>query len=207
MSSGVENGPFGPCSHCVDPRLGVSPGHPNILREVVFRPVNLSESVENLLRKIQMFMERRGEGLVEFALILPMFLLLMFALIDLGRYYWIRETVENAVRQAGRYAVTGQNSGSTNRVASIEQVAQNAMAGLYNPNTTTITVNSSPVLKSGNTTTNFAGYGGENVTVTITTALGFFTPGIARYFGPSGSNTLTESVTFRNESFPVGQAN
>jgi hypothetical protein len=81
------------------------------------------------------------------------------------------------------------------------------MAGLYNPNTTTITVNSSPVLKSGNTTTNFAGYGGENVTVTITTALGFFTPGIARYFGPSGSNTLTESVTFRNESFPVGQAN
>jgi Flp pilus assembly protein TadG len=207
MSSGVENGPFRPCSHCVDPRLGVSLGHPNILREAVFRPVNLSESVENLLRKIQMFAERRGEGLVEFALILPMFLLLMFALIDLGRYYWIRETVENAVRQAGRYAVTGQTLASTNRVASIQQVAQNAMAGLYNPNTTTITVNSSPVLKSGNTTTNFAGYGGENVTVTITTALGFFTPGIARYFGPSGSNTLTESVTFRNESFPVGQAN
>jgi Flp pilus assembly protein TadG len=163
--------------------------------------------VGNLLHRIQFLRERCGEGLVEFALILPMFLLLMFALIDLGRYYWIRETVENAVRQAGRYAITGQTLTSTNRVASIQQVAQNAMAGLYDPNTTIITVNGSPVGHSGSTTTNFAGYGGENVTVTISTRLGFFTPGIARYFGPSGSNTLTHSVTFRNESFPVGQAN
>jgi Flp pilus assembly protein TadG len=164
--------------------------------------------VAKLLRRNQFLRDRRGDtDLVEFSLILPIFLLLMFALIDLGRYYWIRETVENAVRQAGRYAVTGQNSGSTNRVASIEQVAQNAMAGLYNPDTTTITVSGSPVGRSGSTTTNFGGYGGENVTVTISTQLGFFTPGIARYFGPSGSNTLTETVTFRNESFPVGQAN
>jgi Flp pilus assembly protein TadG len=154
-----------------------------------------------------MFMERRGEGLVEFSLVLPMFLLLMFGLIDLGRYYWIRETVENAVRQAGRYAVTGQSISGTNRVASIQQVAVNAMAGLYNPSATTITVSSSAVGTSPSSgTSGFAGYGGENVTIQISTTLGFFTPGIARYFGPNGSNTLVETVTFRNESFPDSQA-
>ncbi|MGO9246907.1 MAG: TadE/TadG family type IV pilus assembly protein [Verrucomicrobiia bacterium] len=160
-----------------------------------------------MIRKIRFFIGRRGEGLVEFAFVLPMALLLMFALIDLGRYYWIRETVENAVRQAGRYAVTGQSLPGDSRVQSITQVAENAMAGLDTLNTTTITVSSSPVGQSGNSTKGFAGYGGENVTINIQTALGFFTPGIARYFGPTGSNTLVESVTFRNESFPASQAN
>ena len=137
-----------------------------------------------------------------------MFLLLMFALIDLGRYYWIRETVENAVRQAGRYAVTGQSMTGQTRVNSIKQVAENALGALYTLNSTTITVSSSPVGNSPSSGTNgFAGYGGENVTVEIDTHLGFFTPGIARYFGPTGSNTLVEAVTFRNESFPGTQAN
>jgi Flp pilus assembly protein TadG len=144
--------------------------------------------------------------MVEFAMILPLFLLLMFALIDLGRYYWIRETVENAVRQAGRYAVTGQSMAGDTRVQSITQVADNAMAGLNTLDTTTITVSSSPVGESGNSTSGFAGYGGENVTIQIQTVLGFFTPGIARYFGPTGSNTLVEAVTFRNESFSNSQA-
>lgn len=168
------------------------------------------KSVGNLMRKMRIFfMGRRGSAtLVEFALILPLFLLLMFALIDLGRYYWIRETVENAVRQAGRYAVTGQSMTGDSRVASIQQVAENAMAGLYNPNTTTIAVSSNPVGQSPSSGTNgFAGYGGENVTIKISATVGFFTPGIARYFGPNGSNTLVESVTFRNESFPNSQAN
>jgi Flp pilus assembly protein TadG len=163
--------------------------------------------VGNLLSKARYFLSRRGEGLAEFALVLPMFLLLMFALIDLGRYYWIRETVENAVRQAGRYAVTGQSISGDSRVASIQQIAENAMNGLYSLNTTTITVSSNPVGQPGNASSGFAGYGGENVTIKIQTALGFFTPGIARYFGPTGSNTLVESVTFRNESFPASQAN
>jgi Flp pilus assembly protein TadG len=194
---------FRPWFHRVDARFGVSLRRSNSLCEVFFLPVNLSESVGNLLRKIQMFMERRGEGLVEFSLVLPMFLLLMFALIDLGRWYWIRETLENAVRQAGRYAVTGQSSNGYTRVQSIEMVAQNAAAGLEN---LTITVSSSPdALTSW--TANSAGGPGDFVKVEIQAPLGFFTPGIARYFGPSGSNTIDDAVAFRNENFPASEAN
>ena len=39
--------------------------------------------------------------------------------------------------------------------------------------------------------------------ISLTTTIGFFTPGIGRYFGASQSNTFTVSVTFRNENFPI----
>jgi Flp pilus assembly protein TadG len=131
-----------------------------------------------------------------------MFLLLMFAVIDLGRYYYVRESLENAVRQAGRYAVTGQSSPPTNRVDSIKNVAANAAAGL---DTTAVAVRSAAV-GSSSWTNNYAGAPGDNVNISLTTTVGFFTPGIGRYFGASQSNTYTVSVTFRNENFPRSMA-
>ena len=158
----------------------------------------------NWIRKTRFFGDRRGAtDLVEFALILPMFLLLMFALIDLGRWYWIRETLENAVRQAGRYAVTGQSIPGDTRVQSITTVATNAAAGLQN---LTVTVSSSPDALT-NWIANSAGGPGDFVKIDIHAPLGFFTPGIARYFGPSGSNTIDDAVAFRNENFPLSDAN
>jgi len=203
ISSDAGNGSLRRCPRCVDPLLGVSLRRPNVLWEVFSPPVNLRESVGNLLRKTRIFMERRGEGLVEFALVLPMALLLMFALIDLGRWYWIRETLQNAVRQAGRYAVTGQSSNGYTRVQSVAMVAQNAAAGLEN---LTITVSSSPDALAG-WTLGTAGGPGDFVKIEIQAPLGFFTPGIARYFGPSGSNTIDDAVAFRNENFPPSEAN
>jgi Flp pilus assembly protein TadG len=132
-----------------------------------------------------------------------MALLLMFAVIDLGRFYFVRETLENAIRQAGRYAVTGQSTPPMSRVSSIEAVAATNAVGL---DTTAITVSSSAV-GSGIWSNNWAGAPGDNVKISLTTTIGFFTPGIGRYFGASQSNTFTLSVTFRNENFPVSLEN
>lgn len=145
------------------------------------------------------FWQERGENLVEFALVLPWFFLLMFAMIDLGRWYFIKETLQNAVRQAGRYAVTGGNNGLTNRLASIEQVADKAAVGI------TPLIYQITSKQVGSTNVNgSAGSAGDLITVSLTTTVGFFTPGIARYFGATGSNTFTVSATFRNERFPTG---
>jgi Flp pilus assembly protein TadG len=133
-----------------------------------------------------------------------MALLLMFALIDLGRWYWIRETLENAVRQAGRYAVTGQSLPNDNRVQSITQVAENAAAGLTNNLTVTVSSSSDALT---NWVANSAGGPGDFVKIDIQAPLGFFTPGIGQLFGPSGSNTIDDAVTFRNENFPRSEAN
>jgi hypothetical protein len=60
---------------------------------------------------IRLFRHRersRGQSLVEFALILPVFLLLLFGLFDMGRavYYW--STINNAAREAARELIVDQ---------------------------------------------------------------------------------------------------
>jgi Flp pilus assembly protein TadG len=45
---------------------------------------------------------RRGQSLVEFALVLPLFLLLVFSVIDGGRYVFVSSAVSNAAREAAR---------------------------------------------------------------------------------------------------------
>lgn len=49
---------------------------------------------------------QRGQALVEFALVLPIFLLIMFGLIDMGRAIYANHTVTQAAREAARLAAT-----------------------------------------------------------------------------------------------------
>jgi Flp pilus assembly protein TadG len=47
-----------------------------------------------------------GQGLVEFALVVPLFLLLVFAIIDFGILFEHRITLDNAARNGARWATT-----------------------------------------------------------------------------------------------------
>lgn len=47
---------------------------------------------------------RRGQGLVEFALVIPVFILVLFGLIDLGRYVYMNSTLSQAAREGARVA-------------------------------------------------------------------------------------------------------
>jgi hypothetical protein len=49
----------------------------------------------------------RGQGLVEFALVLPVLLLLIFGIIEFARIFYSWLIITNAVRTGERYAVTG----------------------------------------------------------------------------------------------------
>lgn len=51
---------------------------------------------------------QKGQGLTEFALILPILLLLLLGIIEAGRIIWAYITVQTAAREAARYAVTGR---------------------------------------------------------------------------------------------------
>lgn len=48
---------------------------------------------------------RRGQALVEFALVAPIFFLLLFAIIDFGRYVYYVQVLNNAAREGARYAI------------------------------------------------------------------------------------------------------
>ena len=46
----------------------------------------------------------RGQNLVEFALVLPFLMLVVFGVLDLGRAFWASVTVANLAREGARYA-------------------------------------------------------------------------------------------------------
>jgi len=52
-----------------------------------------------------------GQSLVEFALVLPMLLLVLFAIIDFARLYQGHVTLTNAVREGARLGAVGGTSG------------------------------------------------------------------------------------------------
>lgn len=71
----------------------------------------------------------RGQGLTEFAIVLPVLLATMFLVVETGRIFQAYVTVQNAAREAARYAVTGQ--GGEDRVTNIKQAAKDILgAGL-----------------------------------------------------------------------------
>ena len=70
-----------------------------------------------LCPKLRLFKTRRandsGQSMVEFALVGSVFLLLVFGMFDLAYYFYGRVTLQNAVRQAARYAITGNCGGTS----------------------------------------------------------------------------------------------
>ena len=63
---------------------------------------------------------KRGEGgqsLIEFALILPLIVLFVFGVLDLGRGVFAYNTLANAARQANRTAMVDQDVGRVTAVA------------------------------------------------------------------------------------------
>lgn len=55
----------------------------------------------------------RGQGLTEFALVLPIFLLLIFGIVDAGRLVFTYNTIANAARGGARVAIVNQATAGT----------------------------------------------------------------------------------------------
>ena len=51
--------------------------------------------------------QRKGQTLIEFAITLPVLLVLIFGIIEFGRIFQAWISIQNAAREAARYASTG----------------------------------------------------------------------------------------------------
>jgi len=69
----------------------------------------------------------RGQALVEFAMVLPIFMVLLFALLDFGRVVYAQNTVAQAAREAARFAAV---SPSESKADLIRQTAIRMAPGL-----------------------------------------------------------------------------
>ncbi len=67
----------------------------------------------------------RGQALVEFALIFPMFVLVLFTVIVVGLYVFYNQQLENAAREAARYAVVHSANAQCPTVSRINPLLTN----------------------------------------------------------------------------------
>jgi hypothetical protein len=56
---------------------------------------------------------RRGQSLVEFALVLPLFLVMLMAVVDVGRAIWAQNSLASAAREGARFAIVHGGSDTT----------------------------------------------------------------------------------------------
>lgn len=56
---------------------------------------------------------RRGAAIVEAALVLPIFFMVVLGIVEFGRFFMISQMVQNSAREGCRKAVTGAYSNST----------------------------------------------------------------------------------------------
>jgi Flp pilus assembly protein TadG len=74
----------------------------------------------------------RGQGLVEFALVFPILMLLLVAIFDVGRLVFAYNDITNAARVGARVAIVNQTSG----VAQAATIKQATSLGLSNADVT-----------------------------------------------------------------------
>ncbi|MCY0901114.1 MAG: pilus assembly protein [Firmicutes bacterium] len=120
-----------------------------------------------------------GQALVELALVLPLFLLIIVGILDFGQLFMTELTLQEAARDGARYASVGQNDA---------EIAQDVLADAVVLNTTAVSVSVNP--PDGERVS------GDPVTVTVTYPFTFLPPLSA--FLPNGL-TLQAQTTMRME--------
>jgi len=146
----------------------------------------------------------RGQALVEFALVVPVMLLILLIAVDFGRLFFAHISNVNAAREGAGYAAahaadspyssTTFNTGVTD--AAIGQANAQGQSGggtvavaspfCFAPSAPSTSIDC-------NTASNFATGAGNLVTVTVSQPYTFLTPLIGNFFG--GSLMLTTSAT------------
>lgn len=93
---------------------------------------------------------RRGVVAVEAAVIMPVLIILMFGLWEVGRLIQVTQVVTNAAREGARYAAGGYVNGTPITTAMVQQAVRDYLSGsgfppaAYNGATVTLTCNATP---------------------------------------------------------------
>lgn len=145
----------------------------------------------------------KGQTLIEISLVLMTFFVLAFALMDFSWLMFSLMNVQDAVREAGRYASTGNHAtgGDGTTLSRIDSITQILDYYAVQGNITSCTVSISSAAGGAGS----AGGPGDVVTVKATCAVPLLTPGIGQWFPVGNTFNFTSSSTFVNEPFPPSE--
>jgi Flp pilus assembly protein TadG len=145
----------------------------------------------------------RGATLVEFALVLPMFVLFLLGIIDFGRYFFVQHTMQFATREGTRLALVGGTLAGLDRTHSIiKEIEDNARLAV---DPAQISISIFPITATYSDPSNWqgqqnAGGPGDYMRVRTRYTYTFFTPIIGKFF-TGGASTINAEATYRNELF------
>lgn len=144
-----------------------------------------TDATVGLLRK------NHGTGLVEFALVLPLLLTLIFGIVEFGRMGMAHLTARHAVSEATRYAVTGRQR--TDPLTGKPIARAESIRTVLRENTGTLAVADSIIIVPED------GGGPEDlVTVSVWFRYEYFLPGLAEWLPPVD---FTIRTSMKNEPF------
>lgn len=75
---------------------------------------------------------QKGQALIETALILPLLLILILGIMEFGRGFYLKNTLENAARAGARFAVVQSPWGTSSPQAVIDYTTANIYSGIKN---------------------------------------------------------------------------
>jgi len=158
--------------------------------------------------------ESKGNAAVEFALVLPIFAILLFGIMEFGWYFFVQHTMQYSTREGMRLALVGRTLtvGGTplTRAESIVKTIKDNAAMAVNP--AQVSVSIYPIVQTcvGSTCTyaddpNWqnlldAGSDGDYMRVRSRYVHRLFTPLIGAFF-TGGTITIQAEGTYRNEVF------
>jgi Flp pilus assembly protein TadG len=129
----------------------------------------------------------RGQALVEFALVFPLFLLLLFGLVDLGRLAYINNAISEAAREGARWGTVQGRSISTTDRTNIANKTRTFMAAVPNP---TVTVTCEDVFGTARSICTK-----DNILVVrVDTTVSMVTPIIGQLVGPRTLTAISRMV-------------
>jgi Flp pilus assembly protein TadG len=147
----------------------------------------------------------RGQALAELAMVAPLFFLMVFGTIDLGRVIWANDTVGNAAREGARFASVHAGALAQIEPATKDDIKQHALdyviAGGTNASVTVCFTSSAVVASGGAACSGDVDAGtaiyerGNLVTVTVTSQVPIM---VGSFFGSGNWSVTGESTVLVN---------
>ena len=145
-----------------------------------------------------------GATLVEMAIIAPVFLLVLVSLIELSMMFFATLTMQYAVREGARFAITGQSTtdgyaASQQRFETVVAKMRDNSLGMYQKLNAQISVNGTGYQVKNYSNAMFGGAGTLNV-IKVDCEWVVSTPLLSQFF-TNGKYSFAVAATMRNEAF------
>ena len=139
----------------------------------------------------------RGQSLVEFALALPLMILILAGVVDLGRAFYAYVGITNAAREGARFAATAPNNASGIRARVRKELENSNLSIADDSQIPSPTCNSyvDGSTSLGGSVSCASAANGDYVTVTVTYPFSFITGYIAGLSSITLSRAATMSIS------------